>query len=429
MDGHNSHYGLQLIRKSREDNVVILGYPPHCTHALQGLDVMCFGPFKKVFHEDIHDFEREHNRGVKKDEFAEIFGNAFVQVFTPALIKKAFEVTGVYPFNPKAISKDKIAPSKATALTSSFPQLHYTPTRCIMGSFEHRRPTALECAETETDPAIDPSLYTPTKRYRQLVSSLAGTESGSYLVDYTKPFSSATIIPHPVLEQPLELTKPDWSLTKQPRSDLERLTKSQLITRVENLATNLNLSYGQVKASNAVVKGSQAQVVFQHLHLLRMKSTLVAKEKEKTRGEENLRIVPDAHGMVLNSAAMQERVEAHHARKEKDAEEKAARKAAQRAKQKRKAEHDAKWKRMNDEWKEKRDAWKKCIEELGKRGVSKKDLPPAPRRPLRKDIEDTPGDLDATAAPNDNATQEDDGWSDTGGLCPDGDPDNEDVFS
>jgi hypothetical protein len=70
MDGHNLHYSLQLIHRSQEDDIVILGYPPHCTHVLQGLDVMCFGPFKAAFHADIHTFERLHLWAVKRDEFA-----------------------------------------------------------------------------------------------------------------------------------------------------------------------------------------------------------------------------------------------------------------------------------------------------------------------------------------------------------------------
>jgi hypothetical protein len=36
MDGHSSHYTLELLEYARENNIVILGYPPHCTHVLRG---------------------------------------------------------------------------------------------------------------------------------------------------------------------------------------------------------------------------------------------------------------------------------------------------------------------------------------------------------------------------------------------------------
>lgn len=40
MDGHGSHYTLELLEYAQANNIVILGYPPHCTHVLQGLDVV-----------------------------------------------------------------------------------------------------------------------------------------------------------------------------------------------------------------------------------------------------------------------------------------------------------------------------------------------------------------------------------------------------
>ena len=46
MDGHSSHYSLELLRFARENNIIVLGYPPHCTHVLQGLDVVCFAKMK-----------------------------------------------------------------------------------------------------------------------------------------------------------------------------------------------------------------------------------------------------------------------------------------------------------------------------------------------------------------------------------------------
>ena len=42
MDGHCSHYSLDLLEYAQMSNIVILGYPPHCMHVLQGLDVVCF---------------------------------------------------------------------------------------------------------------------------------------------------------------------------------------------------------------------------------------------------------------------------------------------------------------------------------------------------------------------------------------------------
>jgi len=48
MDGHASHFSLELLEYAQANNIEILGYPPHCTHALQGLDVVCFAKMKDI---------------------------------------------------------------------------------------------------------------------------------------------------------------------------------------------------------------------------------------------------------------------------------------------------------------------------------------------------------------------------------------------
>ena len=37
----------EFIQYARDNNIIVLGYPPHCTHALQGLDVVCFVKMKE----------------------------------------------------------------------------------------------------------------------------------------------------------------------------------------------------------------------------------------------------------------------------------------------------------------------------------------------------------------------------------------------
>lgn len=103
MDGHSSHYSLELLDYARANNIVILGYPPHCTHVLQGLDVVCFAKMKNEFRSEIQKFKALHRRSVGKGDFAGVFGRAFLRSFTEDAVKSAFAATGVYPFNPDAI--------------------------------------------------------------------------------------------------------------------------------------------------------------------------------------------------------------------------------------------------------------------------------------------------------------------------------------
>ena len=84
---------------TRANNIVIQGYPPHCTHVLQGLDVVCFAKMKTEFRHEIQTFENLHMSKVMKGDFAGVFGHAFLHSFMEDTIKAAFATTGVHPFD------------------------------------------------------------------------------------------------------------------------------------------------------------------------------------------------------------------------------------------------------------------------------------------------------------------------------------------
>jgi hypothetical protein len=46
LDGHHSHKTVQAVEFCRENGIVLLCLPPHCTHKLQPLDVSFFKSFK-----------------------------------------------------------------------------------------------------------------------------------------------------------------------------------------------------------------------------------------------------------------------------------------------------------------------------------------------------------------------------------------------
>ena len=127
MDGHCSHYSLNLLEYAQKNNIIILGYPPHCTHVLQGLDVVCFAKMKTEFRNEIHAFEDSHMRGVGKGDFAGVFGRAYLHAFTPEAVKAAFAATGVHPFNPDVITEKRLQPSLPTSTRGSFPITQPSP--------------------------------------------------------------------------------------------------------------------------------------------------------------------------------------------------------------------------------------------------------------------------------------------------------------
>ena len=74
MDGHSSYYTPELVHYCKENNIIVLRYPPHCTHVLQGLDVVCFAKMKNVICYEIQKHEDLHFTKVGKKDFTGVFG-------------------------------------------------------------------------------------------------------------------------------------------------------------------------------------------------------------------------------------------------------------------------------------------------------------------------------------------------------------------
>ena len=56
LDGHSSHYTLELIKSAAENDVIIFCLPPHTTADSQPLDTCCFGPLKVYWSEVCREF-------------------------------------------------------------------------------------------------------------------------------------------------------------------------------------------------------------------------------------------------------------------------------------------------------------------------------------------------------------------------------------
>ncbi|KAJ3490068.1 hypothetical protein NLJ89_g11469 [Agrocybe chaxingu] len=158
MDGHSSHYTADLLEYCLANNIEVYGYPPHCTHALQGLDVVCFAKMKEVWKEEIRAFEKLHRHGVNKEDFLAVWGQAYLKAFTPENIRSAFEATGIHPFNPNVITPQQMKPSEATSTRATFPLTQTSPTRAVMAAFRN-----YEFTNAGTHPNSPPPQPGPSK--------------------------------------------------------------------------------------------------------------------------------------------------------------------------------------------------------------------------------------------------------------------------
>jgi hypothetical protein len=60
LDGHGSHKTLEAVETARRHGVILLCFPPHCTHKMQPLDVCLFGPLKRYYKEEADKWMTSH---------------------------------------------------------------------------------------------------------------------------------------------------------------------------------------------------------------------------------------------------------------------------------------------------------------------------------------------------------------------------------
>lgn len=121
VDGHTSHYSLEVLDYARAHNIVMLCYPSHSTHVLQGLDAVGFSRLKELYFKYAAEHEDTTGQSISKSTFLEPFSRAYVETFTKDTIKAAFRSTGAYPIDPGALTRNVVAPSLPTSIRSTLP--------------------------------------------------------------------------------------------------------------------------------------------------------------------------------------------------------------------------------------------------------------------------------------------------------------------
>ena len=125
LDSHSSHETLGFIQAAKDNNIILLAFPPHTTQWLCPLDKSIFGPLSRAWSQVCTDFmSASPNNIVSRWEWPRLFNLAHEKAVTPGNIKSGFEKCGIHPFNPKAIPQSAFSPSQpfdrqTSALTSS----------------------------------------------------------------------------------------------------------------------------------------------------------------------------------------------------------------------------------------------------------------------------------------------------------------------
>ncbi|KZV61049.1 hypothetical protein PENSPDRAFT_553930, partial [Peniophora sp. CONT] len=120
LDSHTCHISLWMIDFAEQHRIEMIGYVPHSTQWLQGLDVVLFGAFKEKLMVARNDWERAYDC-FDKIALLEILKGVFEASFTRDNILAAFRSTGISPFNPSVIPSRATAASEETSYGAIFP--------------------------------------------------------------------------------------------------------------------------------------------------------------------------------------------------------------------------------------------------------------------------------------------------------------------
>lgn len=100
---------------ARENNVVLLCLPPHCSHRLQPLDVTFMAPLSSYYQQEVRQWLATHpGRAVTIQQVAKLYGAAFLKAAGMRTAVNGFKQTGIYPLNRNIFPDHLFAPSTTT---------------------------------------------------------------------------------------------------------------------------------------------------------------------------------------------------------------------------------------------------------------------------------------------------------------------------
>lgn len=78
LDNHNSDLSIKALDLAKANEIVMITFPPHCSHKLQQFDRSMFGPFQTYFNSMATNWMREHpGETMQISNIAGLVGSAY----------------------------------------------------------------------------------------------------------------------------------------------------------------------------------------------------------------------------------------------------------------------------------------------------------------------------------------------------------------
>lgn len=115
LHNHSSYLSVKGIDYAEENGIVMLSFPPYCSHKLQPLDRTVYGPFKEHINSASESWVMQNpGKSMTIYDIPGLVARAFPLAATPENIQSGFRVSGIYPFNQEIFNESEFSLSFLT---------------------------------------------------------------------------------------------------------------------------------------------------------------------------------------------------------------------------------------------------------------------------------------------------------------------------
>ena len=178
VDGHKTHVNEEIHRLCQEHNIVYYVLPSHASHIVQPLDLVYYKHLKGHWRKVIRDHRFVDSMGtIGRSQFTVLFKEAWTDAYSPEKIQSSFKASGLWPFNPQAVSFSKCEPSQNCAPPSAEFTNRYNMEEENDGANDVEKGDDLENANVYDVEVFDENMFGVS------LDSCEGHETESMLVD------------------------------------------------------------------------------------------------------------------------------------------------------------------------------------------------------------------------------------------------------